>query len=99
MSAAAPPSEFLQKLRSGAGTGDYTELISLLRGLSPVAVDQQLQAMKVSDATVISSKSSSLLSCLAYLSAKVSAAATQNLPFGSFHHVKPGFYSCRPEEV
>jgi len=38
---------FVQALRDGDAGGDYSKLVRVLRGMSPVAVDQQLQSMQV----------------------------------------------------
>lgn len=40
-------SEFIRRLRAGAETGDFGGLMLLLREMSPVAVDEQLQLMRV----------------------------------------------------
>lgn len=44
---AAAASKFIEALRKGDRTGDFTEFVSLLRGMSPIAVDQELQGMQV----------------------------------------------------
>lgn len=44
---AVQESDFLIKLRKGRDLGDFSECISLLRNMSAVAVDQQLQSMQV----------------------------------------------------
>jgi hypothetical protein len=41
--------DFVRALRLGDSSGDFSGLMQLLRGMSPVAVDQQLQSMQVSD--------------------------------------------------
>ena len=45
--AANEPSEFIKALRAGAEAQDFSRAMQLLREMSPVAVDLELQALQV----------------------------------------------------
>ena len=43
-------SKFLELLKLGDSTGDYSQAVSLLRSMSPNAIDQELRTLEVSTA-------------------------------------------------
>ena len=40
-------SRFVELLRSGDASGDFSEFVTLLRRMSPTAIDQELRALEV----------------------------------------------------
>ena len=43
---------FTELLKAGDGSGDYSHFVTLLRGMSPTAIDQEVRALEVRGGSV-----------------------------------------------